>query len=158
MPLGTFEVEEVVQLILLMGYQATGKSTFCRERLFHSHLRINLDMLKTRHREWELVTTCLRTQTAFVVDNTNLTRGERGRYIDAARAAGFRIVGYFFESRKADAIRRNALRPDEQRVPEGAIAGSSGRMELPSFDEGFDELKFVRIAPDGGFSVEDWQP
>lgn len=83
-----FRGGRVVQVILLMGYQATGKSTFCRERLFRSHLRINLDMLKTRHREWELVTTCLRSQTAFVLDNTNLTRRELEQEVEPLTTDG----------------------------------------------------------------------
>ncbi len=36
-----------VQAILFSGIQATGKSSFYRERFFHTHVRINLDMLRT---------------------------------------------------------------------------------------------------------------
>jgi transcriptional regulator with XRE-family HTH domain len=38
----------VVEAIIFVGIQASGKSTFYRERFFDTHLRINLDMLKTR--------------------------------------------------------------------------------------------------------------
>jgi hypothetical protein len=30
-------------------------------------------------------------------------------------------------------------------------------MELPSLDEGFDQLFYVRIEEGGGFVVEEWQ-
>jgi len=40
-----------MELVILMGLQATGKSTSCRERFYCTHLRINLDLLKTRPRE-----------------------------------------------------------------------------------------------------------
>ena len=40
-----------MQLIIFTGVQASGKSSFYLLNLYHSHLRINLDMLKTRHRE-----------------------------------------------------------------------------------------------------------
>ena len=40
-----------MQLILFTGVQASGKSTFYQQYFYHTHLRINLDMLKTRHRE-----------------------------------------------------------------------------------------------------------
>ena len=40
-----------MQLIIFTGVQASGKSTFYHQHFYHSHLRINLDMLKTRHRE-----------------------------------------------------------------------------------------------------------
>jgi predicted kinase len=144
-------------LILFIGIPATGKSSFYRERFFRSHVRVNLDMLKTRHRERLLVEACLAGQTAFVVDNTNLTRSDRERYIGPARAAGFRVVGCFFESRVAEASRRNAERQEVDRVPDLAIPGCSNRLELPTYDEGFDELFFVRMGEGGAFLVEDWK-
>ena len=39
-----------MEIIILMGIQASGKSTFYRQKFADSHIRINLDMLKTRHR------------------------------------------------------------------------------------------------------------
>ena len=143
------------QLVLLIGIQATGKSTFCRERLFDTHVRVNLDMLKTRPREAALVNACLQSKTSFVVDNTNVTRADRARYIPAAREAGFVVCGFFFESRIADATPRNAAR--QRRVPEAAIRNASARLEVPQTTEGFDTLQFVRIA-EAGFTVENWKP
>lgn len=142
-----------MDLILFMGIQASGKSTFYRERLFDTHVRVNLDMLKTRHREKLLVEACLEGQTPFVVDNTNLTRKDRERYLLPAKEAGFSVRGFFFQSKVADSISRNALRTGKQRVPEVAIRGSSRRLELPSAAEGFDSLAFVRIE-NGVFVVE----
>jgi len=40
-----------VEAVIFMGLQGAGKSTFYRERFFATHLRISLDMLKTRHRD-----------------------------------------------------------------------------------------------------------
>lgn len=40
-----------MQLVLFIGIQATGKSTFYRQRFYDSHIRLSLDMLRTRHRE-----------------------------------------------------------------------------------------------------------
>jgi len=145
-----------MELVILMGLQATGKSTFCRERFYNSHVRINLDMLKTRHREHMLVEACLLSKTKFVVDNTNLTREDRARYIAPAKGARFRITGYFFQSKVGDAINRNATRIGSERVPDIAIAGSSTRIELPGYDEGFDELFYVRLSGDNQFTVERW--
>src|ERR1044071_3072409 len=104
-----------MELILFIGIQATGKSSFYRERFYRTHVRVNLDMLKTRHREKLLVTACLEGKTAFLVDNTNLTREDRLRYIVPAKAAGFVIHGYFFQSRVIDALARNAVRDESER-------------------------------------------
>ena len=143
--------------MIFIGIQGAGKSTFYKERFFDSHMRINLDMLKTRHRERRLLQACVETGQPFVVDNTNPTRAERAVYIRAAKDAGFRVVGYYFQSRVEDCKRRNEQRPSDKQVPLRGILGTTGRMELPSLDEGFDELHYVRIEEAGGFMIEEWK-
>ena len=145
-----------MEAVVFVGLQASGKSTFYRHRFFRSHMRINLDMLKTRYRERRLLQLCIETQLPFVVDNTNATRQERQLYIAAARQAGFRVVGYYFESRIEDCKRRNEQRPPECQIPLPGLFGTYKRLELPALVEGFDELHYVRIAEEKCFSVEEW--
>lgn len=145
-----------MELVVLIGIPATGKSSFARERFAETHLRLNLDMLRTRHREDVLFRACLEAKQPVVVDNTNTTRVERARYVAAAKAAGFRVVGYYFSSRVGDALARNAARSGEARVPDAAVLGMSGRLELPRLDEGFDALHFVRLEGPA-FVVEGWR-
>lgn len=149
--------ERKMELILFIGIQATGKSSFCRERFFGTHVRVNLGMLKTRHRESLLVAACLEGKTPFVVDNTNLTRDDRARYITAAKAKNFAVRGYYFQSRTADSLARNAKREGKTRVPDLAIRGARARLELPSLEEGFDSLHFVRLDGPDQFIVEEWK-
>lgn len=146
-----------MELVLFMGIQATGKSSFYRDRFFRTHVRLNLDMLKTRHRESLLFAACVEGKARCVVENTNVTREERARYIAPARNAGFRVIGYFFESRVADALERNRHRPEIDRVPDVAILSTSKELELPGRVEGFEELYFVRLNGTNAFSVEEWK-
>jgi predicted kinase len=146
-----------MECVLFIGIQASGKSTFYRERFFATHVRINLDMLKSRHREQRFLGSCLETQQPFVVDNTNPTKAERRVYIEAARQRRFRVVGYYFQSRREECERRNAARPAQQQIPLVGLLATSGRLELPGRDEGFDELYYVRITDEGGFSIEEWR-
>lgn len=145
------------EAVVLIGIQATGKTTFYCTRFCRTHLRINLDMLRTRHREDALLKTCIDQGIPFVVDNTNPTVRERAKYILAARAGGFRVLGFYFESKVTAAIGRNAARSPDERVPERGIKGTAGRLELPALDEGFDQLSYVRIDESGGFTVEEWR-
>jgi len=140
-----------------MGLQASGKSTFYRERFFRSHLRINLDMLRTRHREWRFFQLCLETGQPLVIDNTNPARADRARYIGPVRAAGFRVVGYFFRSRLSEALARNALREGPERIPDAGLRRAQARLERPSREEGFDELYHVSLLTPAGFSVREWE-
>lgn len=145
-----------MEAIIFCGIQASGKSTFYKERFFSTHVRINLDMLKTRNREKLLMQFCLQTGQPFVVDNTNPTKVERRKYIEAAKAAGFRAVGYYFQSEIEACKQRNANRPEPQQIPLGGVLGTYCRLELPSFEDGFDELHYVRIGEDREFIVEEW--
>lgn len=146
-----------MELIVFIGIQATGKSRFYREQFFRTHLRINLDMLRTRHREEILVRACIEGKAKFVSDNTNLTVEHRAQVIGPARAAGYKVHGYFFQSRVANALLWNAARPEEDRVPDLAIRGASRRLELPKASEGFDKLFYVSFGSDEQFTVEDWR-
>jgi predicted kinase len=142
-----------MECIILMGIQGSGKSTFYKSRFADTHVRVNLDMLKTRNRERLLVAACVEGKTSFVVDNTNVAPDDRARYIEPARAAGFRIVGYFLQSLVAVCLERNEARPEP--VPAAAIRGTRNRLVLPSLEEGFDELFFVE-PNNGSFNVKKW--
>lgn len=146
-----------MEAVIFVGLQGAGKSTFYQERFSATHLRLSLDVLRTRHRERRLLQACVETRQPFVVDNTNPTRAERQAYVRAARDAGFRVIGYYFQSRVEDCKRRNEQRSAAQRVPLPGILGTAGRMELPSPGEGFDELYYVRIDGACGFVVEGWR-
>jgi len=142
-----------VEAVIFVGVQGAGKTTFYVERFLHSHLRISLDLLRTRHRERVFFEACLATRQPFVVDNTNPTAADRVRYVGPARDAGFRVVGYYFETTAVEAARRNAGRPERQRVPARAIYSTHKRLQPPDLAEGFDALYTVTIDPAERFVV-----
>lgn len=146
-----------MQAIIFIGIQATGKTTFYKDRFFDSHVRISLDLLKTRHRENEFLRTCLRTRQQFVVDNTNPTIEERKRYIDMIRDTGYEIIGYYFESKIQAAIIRNEQRTEKQRIPTKGVLSTHQRLQMPSYKEGFDQLYYVSAVENGTFKVEEWK-
>lgn len=142
--------------MIMIGIQGSGKSTFYHKFLKDDFVRVNLDTLRTRHREKLLIEECVENKKSFAVDNTNPTRLDRERYIPLAKAAGYRIVGYFMQSKIRECIKRNNKRQGKERVPEGAIVSTSNKLEMPSYDEGFDELYFV--ANDGEtMTISEWR-
>jgi len=145
-----------MEAIILVGIQASGKSSFYKERFFDTHVRINLDMLKTKHRQQALLDACLASKQPFVVDNTNATVAKRSYFISAARAAGFRVVGYYLRSDLDSALSRNDERGPLSRIPKIGLLGTYKQMQLPDRKEGFDELYYVRISGYGEFVVEEW--
>lgn len=144
-----------MEAVIFAGIQASGKSSFYREHFFDTHLRINLDMLKTRHCEAILLRACIEAKQPFVVDNTNPSAEERAKYIEIAHADGFRLIGYYFRSPVKEALARNARRTGKARVPEKGIFGTYKRLQVPNLEEGFDLLYHVHIDGTGRFVVEE---
>ncbi|WP_114779096.1 AAA family ATPase [Botryobacter ruber] len=142
-----------MQAIIFCGIQGSGKSTYYQEHFFHTHVRISLDLLRTRNRERHFLQCCFRTQQRFVVDNTNPTIVERQRYILLAREARYEVTGYFFETGVKDALARNSHRTGKLFVPEKGIYGTWHKLQVPTLAEGFDQLFRVRILPDGSYHV-----
>jgi predicted kinase len=141
-----------MEAIVLCGLQGAGKTTLYRDRWLETHVRVSMDLVRTRAREAALLELCLTTRQPFVVDNTNPTVADRARYVEPARVAGFRVIGYLVDATAAEALGRNVLR--ERRVPERGVAGTAKRLIRPAPEEGFDELWHATPAPGGGFRIE----
>lgn len=139
-----------MEAVILCGMQGSGKTTLYADRFVETHVRISLDLLRTRHREQRFLETCLEMRQPFVVDKTNETVEERRRYIAPAKAAGYRLVAYLVEVESHQALARNALRPPRRQVPIAGVLGTRKRLVLPTHAEGFDEILRARAAPGGG--------
>jgi len=144
-----------MQAIIFTGIPGAGKTSFYRQEFFATHVRISLDLLKTRARETRFLETCLQTGQKFVVDNTNPSCEERAKYVQLACQAGFTITGYYFASRVDPCLQRNAGREPPARVPDAAILSAARRLQRPSLEEGFDQLFYVSLQQ-GEFQIEEW--
>jgi predicted kinase len=145
-----------VELVVFVGLQALGKSTFFRERLAESHQHVSKDLFpnnrnKNRRQE-HLLRAALSAGRCVVVDNTNPTLEDRRVLIGLGGEYGARIVGYFFEASVSECIRRNEVREGKARVPNVAIYATAKKLVAPSIEEGFDELLRVRLN-DSAFEV-----
>ena len=143
-------------MIVCVGLQGSGKTTFYEQHFAASHAHVSLDLLRTRNRERLAVEECLAAGRDFVIDNTNPSRQDRARYFEMIRGHDYEAVGYYFRSAIAECLARNDLREGRKRLPAKALKGTVARLELPSPDEGFARLHYVCIR-DGRFVVEPWK-
>jgi AAA domain len=127
-----------MEAIVLCGVQGSGKTTLYRDRFAATHEHVSLDVLGSRVREAALIEACLEEGRPFVVDNTNPTAADRARYVDAARDAGFKVVGYLVEGEG-----------ESEHVGPGKAAMTRRRFVRPTPEEGFDELWHAVPAPVG---------
>jgi predicted kinase len=145
-----------MEAIIFIGIQGSGKSTFYFEKFSESHVRLNLDMLKTRNRENIMLEACIKAKQPIVIDNTNPTKEDRQRYIEKLKSKNFKTIGYYFKSSIKECLDRNSRRDASQIIPEVGIKGTYNKLELPDYSEGFDELYYVSIEKTV-FKIKSWQ-
>lgn len=146
-----------MELVIFVGLQASGKSTFFRARFAATHEHVSKDLLRNNKnrskRQAQLIEAALRAGSPVVVDNTNPTVEDRRTPIQLGRELGAKIIGYYFESTVRQCIERNRLRAGKAQVPDVAIYATAKRLVLPSYSEGFDELFRVRMTDESAFET-----
>jgi predicted kinase len=121
-----------------------------------------LPNVRNRRRRLEaMLEEALQGERSVVLDNTNPTPQDRAVFLQMARAHGATTIGYYFESRLADCLERNSRREGIARVPAVALHMTRNKLVMPGYEEGFDQLFFVKIVPGRRevpeFNVMEWQ-
>lgn len=132
-----------MELVIFIGLQGSGKSTFYKEYLADTHIRLNGDMLKTRHREMLLLSACLESKTKTVIDKTNPTPQIRAEYINLAKAHHFKVIAYYFDVPFEIALINNNQRMGKAKILEVGLKSVAKQLTKPSFNEGFDVIYHV---------------
>jgi len=158
---GGLEAGRQLTLVILVGLQGSGKTTFFRRRFGEGYAHISMDLLRNnRHparRQLDLLREALAAGRSAVADNTNATVADRATLIALGHEYAARVVGYSFEPDVRGSLERNLQRDGKGRVPDVAIFATRKRLQPPTYAEGFDELNSVRIVPDGAFEVQPLQ-
>ena len=149
-----------MELIIFIGLQAAGKSTFYRSHFAATHVLVSMDLLRNnkhpRRRQQYLVEEALQAEQSVVVDNTNPTAEDRAPLIELGHTYSIPVIGYYFEATVKEALERNKQREGKARVPPVAIYATAKRLVPPSYAEGFDKLWLMHANADMTFTVCDW--
>jgi predicted kinase len=140
----------MAEAVIFVGMQGSGKTTYYSKHFAATHTHISRDVQKTAEQETALIDECFGSGRSFVLDNTNATKAVRARYLRDAKAAGFRVIGYFFDTPVRTAIGRNNHRKDKKPIPVPAILRSAKHLQAPVLEEGFDEIEVIKPEQDAG--------
>lgn len=150
-----------MELIILMGLQASGKSTFYRTHFADTHEHISKDLLSAssnkNKKQAERIERALQEQCSVVVDNTNARLQDRLALIDLGRRYGATIIGYYFQPDVVSSRKRNIQRTGKAQVPDKVIFITASKFMPPSYMEGYDRLYYVRIAEDSTIENPEWE-
>jgi predicted kinase len=150
-----------MEMVILIGLQASGKSTFFRTRFAATYEHISKDQMRNpKHRgnrQAQLIEEALQKGRSVVIDNTNPTVEDREPLISLGRLYGAEITGYYFESQVRQCLERNRLREGKAHVPDVAIYVTASKLVRPSYKEGFDKLFYVCITRDSTFEIQEWK-
>jgi RNA ligase len=137
-------------LVLLMGPQGSGKTTWCQQHL-PGFFRISQDDQGQREHFRLFEEAVLRGESRIVVDRTNGLKYQRTRYLALARANGYHTRIVWFNPDRAECVRRCRERPDhptlEPEKAEQAIATYFRNLQYPTRSEA-EELTIVGNPPD----------
>jgi predicted kinase len=152
--------QKMVEIVILIGLPASGKSTFYQQHFAATHIQVSKDLLpnnkRPARRQLQLLEEALQQGQSVVIDNTNASCEERAPLIALGQTYQARIIGYYLSSPVKACLERNQQRSGKARVPNIALFVTLKRLVRPSLAEGFDQLYDAEIVADGNFSIADW--
>jgi predicted kinase len=150
-----------MELIIFIGLQGSGKSTFYQTQLGENYVYVSKDLLRNNRqparRQLQLIEEALRANRSVVVDNTNPTVEDRAALIQLGQQYGATVIGYYFEPEVKKSLQRNQQRTGKERVPNVAIFATAKRLVRPSYTEGFVQLFSVQACDDFTFAISELQ-
>lgn len=133
-----------MELIVFVGLQASGKTTFYHNNFAATHQHISKDLFPNNknkdRRQIQLITLALEDGKSIVVDNTSPTNIQRAPLIEIGNNYNCTIIGYYFDLPLKLCLERNAQRQGRAKVPEIGIYATAKKLTRPDLSEGFHYL------------------
>lgn len=136
-----------MELIIFVGLQGSGKSTYYRANFAATHVHVSKDLMPNVRdkdkRQNEVIAAALAAGKSVVVDNTSPTPAVRAPLIALGKRFGARVVAYRFDAPPKVCVVRNRLREGKARVPDAVIFITAKKLVPPALEEGFDEVRVI---------------
>ena len=145
---------ETQELILLVGCQASGKSSFYREHLAtEGYKHVSQDILKSKEKCLSTTEHLLTTGKSVVVDNTNPDIASRSSYIQLATKRSVPVRVFWLVTSMEHCKHNNLYRQitdktkSHQNIDDRVLNIYQNRFQEPKLGEGVKEVVKVRILP-----------
>jgi predicted kinase len=137
------------ELVVMVGLQGCGKSTWVREHLAATHVVVSKDhwpnARRREQRQTRVVAEHLAAGRSVVVDNTNPRREDREPLVELARGAGVRARAVWLDVPVATCLERNLAREGRARVPLEGVLATRRRLVPPTTEEGFVRIDVLSL-------------
>ena len=149
-------------IILLVGLPYSGKSTFVRNYLDNIDI-VDTDsyiekVAKNSNKTYgevfydnikkatlvmnNKVRTLIANKKSFVVDQTNLTKKSRAKWVEKAHENGYKIIAVVFKPLDDITLKERIRKRKDKVIPIEVLTDMKKRYTIPTYDEGFDEILY----------------
>lgn len=142
------------EVVVLVGYPASGKSHFAKEYLVSKHYsHINRDTLKSWQKCVEECKKALEHGRSAVIDNTNPDPESRKRFIEIAKKCGYECRCFVFDCSLERAKHNNQFREIKLKgqphvsVTDMVLYSHRSKFKEPCLSEGFSEIVKINFVP-----------
>ncbi|KAG1474590.1 hypothetical protein G6F56_000275 [Rhizopus delemar] len=158
-----FPASDKNEVVVCVGYPASGKSSFAKKHLVpQGYVYVNQDELKNKDKCIQACKNALNDHKSVVIDNTNPEAATRKLYIDLAKQANVSVRCLYFGGNQDLADHNNYYRANykanRKLIPVIAFRIFKSKLQEPTLNEGFSEIKHVNFVFDGNKTdFEEWK-
>eukprot|EP01027_Heterolobosea_sp_BB2_P014464 GEZU01020775.1.p1 GENE.GEZU01020775.1~~GEZU01020775.1.p1 ORF type:complete len:257 (+),score=90.15 GEZU01020775.1:693-1463(+) len=141
------------EMVLFVGFPASGKSTFAKRHFLpKGYVHINMDTLGTKAKCLKAAREAIDAGKSVVIDNTNPDKASRAEYIAIAKAKNVPVRCFLFKvdqelAEHLNMYRERMSKGAHKHVPSVAYNTYKKRLAEPTLNEGFTEIKEIDFVP-----------
>lgn len=141
------------EIIILVGVPGSGKSTYCKTKLYGTHVRINQDSLGSKDICVKAAKACLESGTNVVIDRCNINIAQRASWVKLAKQYNYDVKAVYLNTDtqlcEDRVVARQHHETIHEKMPEDKkrqiVRDFYKSLELPLHSEGFSEIMNIQF-------------